>query len=155
MVWYFGETSRFQPLLMWSDDYGETLAGHILLNQIITSGDNVIYDLAFDAVDPKIIYAGMRGMVIKSPDNGNNWIVPLFIHPWAHSFRALCAHPEIPNRIFFAAWNDLYFSEDGGQTRIILPTPFNIGILSMVFDDVKDRLYIGTSSGIYSYKDLP
>jgi hypothetical protein len=152
VVWYFGETSIFAPYLGRAKDYGLSPVGcPIDFYKIGVPHDNAVYDIGFDAIDPYTVYVGMQGAVIKSTDDGCTWIVPLFTNPQGGFFRAIEGHPHIHNMVYFAGGKTLYYSRDGGQDLQIVDSPNDTQILSMVYDDRTESLFIGTETGIFRY----
>lgn len=151
VIWFFGETCLFAPYSGRAKDYGLISLGGVNFLQIGVPIDNAVYDVGFDATDSNIIYLGMQGAVIKSTDDGNSWIVPLFTSPEGGFFRAIEGHPCIHNVVYFAGGRTLYYSRDGGQNVQIVDSPNDTQILSMVYDDRTESLFIGTETGIFRY----
>lgn len=154
VVQIFGESSTFSPYLARFGEYGMIHIGYVNFAQIGVPIDNAVYDIAFDATDPNIIYVGMQGGIIKSEDDWNNWIVPLFTHPQGGFFRAIVSHPAIHNLVWFAGGRTLFQSADGGYNTQIIESPNDTQILTMVYNELTESLLIGTENGIYMYKLL-
>jgi photosystem II stability/assembly factor-like uncharacterized protein len=68
-VWVGGEGGFFQPLLLHSEDFGETWH-EIRINAV---GDNAHYSLAIDPANSDVVFTGMEGRVAKSADGGQTW----------------------------------------------------------------------------------
>lgn len=65
-VWVGSEGGYFQPLLLHSEDFGETW--HEIRINIV--GDNAHYSLAVDRMSSDVVFTGMEGRVLKSTDGG-------------------------------------------------------------------------------------
>jgi photosystem II stability/assembly factor-like uncharacterized protein len=107
-----------------SDDYGEHWE---VLWPSPTLPFSQVLDLAYDAVDPNLIYAGTGGAGLwKSADGGVNWqaiSIPGVLPPVG--IESVAVHPDVPNTVFarvlsFATTSnpggDLFISGDAGVT---------------------------------------
>lgn len=152
-VWAYGETGRFQPWLMRSNDGGVTWDESY--SQIRIPRDNAFYSMAIDPVNPDIIYLGAQGAVIRSLNGGDEWIThdtvtSLFTDSLGNFFYAMETHPKISGILFAAAANRMYASRDRGNTVSILDTPEELAfILDMWYDKDRDELYVSGDGGVF------
>jgi len=152
IIWAYGETNRFQPLLMRSIDEGRTWEEYFQVN---VPRDNAFYSMAFDAGDSDIIYIGAQAGVIRSTKGGKEWIgedpVPaLFTDKQGGFFYAMQTHPTIPGVLFAGAGSQLYASNNYGQTVYILDTPSELTfIIDMWYDAKGEVLYVAGDGGVF------
>lgn len=152
VIWAYGETNRFQPKLMKTNDTGQSWEEFFHIN---IPRDNAFYSFAMDPVNPDIIYIGAQGAVIRSTQAGAEWIgeepVPaLFTDDRGNSFYALQTHPNRSGVLFAAAAGRLYGSLDHGDTVSLIPTPKNLTfILDMWFDATSNMLYAAGDGGVF------
>jgi signal transduction histidine kinase len=68
-VWAGGESCIFWPVLFKSVDSGDTWE----LFQLDAGGDNACDAVAFDPLDPDVVYVGMEGRIMRTIDGGAKW----------------------------------------------------------------------------------
>lgn len=164
-VWVGGQIKTSGPYIVKSRDKGKTWAGSLpILNR-----DNECYSILFDDTDTNIIYAGMKGIVIKSTNKGSSWKT-IRLNDTSYYFYAM-AKDYVTNTIFAGGSSStnemgLFKSTDAGETWLqILPlliTPIELKGISSLLVVVNNwcceaDLYIGTmGDGIYIYHlELP
>ncbi len=153
-----------------SDDYGASWS-YITLTQTISR----ITELAYDAFNPNLIFAGTDGTGLwRSTDGGDNWAhVPISNTLSPVSVAAIATHPDIPDKVYLRSYSfattsnpepEMWVSEDTGDTWQPLAYVF-IGVDLLVSPPIPDQiaytLYTGgadrniaDSSGLYqSYND--
>ena len=156
LIWAYGETGRFQPWLMRSTDGGTTWEEHFRIN---VPRDNAFFSMAFDPVDPDIMYVGAQGAVIRSTKGGAEWMgddpVPaLFTDSRGNFFYALQVHPRLPGILFAAAGPRLYASRNHGGTARLLDTPEGLTfILDMWYDGASEALYVAGDGGVFRLRN--
>lgn len=152
VIWAYGQTNRFQPWLMKTEDSGQSWS---IFNQINVPPGNAFYSLTIDPVNPDIIYLGAQGAVIRSTKGGEEWMgeepVPaLFTDDRGNFFYALQTHPARGGVLFAAAAGRLYGSRNHGNAVIQIPTPENLTfILDMWFDPASNMLYAAGDGGVF------
>ncbi len=160
-VWAGGETGIFTPWIAKSNDGGKAWE---VFNPDL-KGDNACNSLALHPLAPDVVYAGMEGAVIKTPDGGKTWDhtglrdTPVY-------FYGLALDPRNPDHIFAGGtiadpnnWA-LWESFDAGATWKEIPPPLLItpmvvsGITSIVADRYSAGvIYISTlGHGVWKYQ---
>jgi photosystem II stability/assembly factor-like uncharacterized protein len=139
VAWFFGSTSVGDIYLVAVGDYGL----HIL-DDVKFSGKSAC-DVGFDAIDPEIVYVGMGYDIIKSTEGGKNWTL------LNHAASIIEGHPQIHDLLYLAGEKKLFRSSDGGQSLETIESPNQTQILSMVYDEGTESLFIGTEDGIFKY----
>ena len=155
-----GESFANVPLIAKSADKGTTWTFYYP----DFPGTGTCHSIQFDNIDTNIVYAGLKGSVIKTTDKGDTWKAtgltdtPYYFNTLAQGFKT--------HFIFAGGSSDnnesgLFESSDAGKTwHQIVPIPTVIlkGISSLVSipdytGDLVDLLYIGTlGDGIYLYQ---
>lgn len=152
IIWLGGEGVGFDPWLFRSTNAGQSWT-FINLLQIVPV-DNAVYSIAFDPLDPDIVYVGMQGAIIKTTDSGETWISPLVTHPSGYFFRAILADPGNAFHLWAVAGTDIIETWDKGDTwqSIENPLPQNTGVFDMIWDEIGEAIYIATLDGVYYLK---
>jgi hypothetical protein len=151
-IWLGGEGLAFDPMLGFSTNVGYTWT-EIDLQQVVPY-DNAVYSIAFDLNDPKIVYVGMQGAIIKTTNGGQTWISPLVTHPLGYFYRSILSDPNNAFHLWAVAGTDFIETWDKGATWQTLdnPIPQNTGVFDMVWHDNTETIYIATLDGVYSLK---
>jgi hypothetical protein len=151
-----------------SDDYG---ASWSFLGP--TPAISEVLIIAFDTVNPDLVYAGTRGMGLwRSTDGGDNWTtVPIPGELPPVHIESIAPHPDISGTVYVRLYNygigpnpqpNLFVSDDAGVTWQELPdvdTVFGgIGGCGLVFlppapDAAAYTLYSGCEVGLCSSPD--
>ncbi len=122
-IWPPDDSTVIYGLIYASDDYGEHW--HWLEGALLPAWTG---RLAYDAVDPDLVYAATAGAgAWKSLDGGQTWQVML--QPGGQNIISeVFVHPTIANKVY--AWyqesdqvRGLYVSEDAGETWAFLSDP--------------------------------
>jgi photosystem II stability/assembly factor-like uncharacterized protein len=140
-----------------SDDYGESWQ-YIGPTKAISEAAG----MAFDAVDPNLIYIGTNGTGLwRSTDGGDHWVhVPISNTLAPVSVPAIAAHPDIPNKVYIRTYShattpnpepELWVSEDAGESWQPLTYVF-LGVDLLVVPPLPDSpsysLYTGCEPGL-------
>lgn len=156
VIWAYGETPRFQPWLMKTNDAGQSWEEFFHIN---IPRDNAFYSFTMDPVNPDIIYIGAQGAVIRSKQAGAEWkgdepVPALFTDDRGNFFYALQTHPARGGVLFAAAAGRLYGSLNHGDTVSQIPVPENLTfILDMWFDSTSNMLYIAGEGGVFKLRN--
>lgn len=116
------------------------------------------YDLAYDALNPELIYAGTQGAgLFRSTDGGDNWVkVPISDTESPVSVAAIAVHPNITEKLYVRTYSgpspnpepELWVSEDAGDTWEAMASVFT-GADLLVSPPIPDQriytLYTGGS----------
>lgn len=82
----------------------------------------VFFDVSFDPVDPRIVYAGSLRGLHRSADGGATW--PRLLNPPEREVSELAVDPGDPDTLFTVLDNRLHRSTDGGESfRQVLMVP--------------------------------
>jgi hypothetical protein len=155
IIWIGGETDIFGPYLAGSTDYGDNWDFYYP----DLSGDNACDAIAIVADYPDTIYAGMEGVVIKTIDGGQNWILTS-LQNTSYYFYDIVADPTDPEHVVAGGVSHtgqtaLFETHDGGDTwQDLQPPVVAAGVSGMVADVVDNNfiVYIGTfGNGVYRY----
>jgi photosystem II stability/assembly factor-like uncharacterized protein len=141
-----GTTSGFESFFIKSADGGANWqTSRIYCNPVTDS----FVAAAFDPVDPNIAYAGM-GMVglVKTVDGGATWAPAGAVD---ERLTSIAHDPTTSGHLYFADWDYLYESTDGGETGIVLDCPNEGRISDLVYDPSRNALYLATASGVIRY----
>jgi hypothetical protein len=161
-VWIGGVGESFVsvPLIAKSADKGSTWTFY----HPDFPGTGTCHSILFDDIDTNVVYAGLKGSLIKTTDKGETWNAtgltnaPFYFNALAQGYKThfVFAGGSSDNNEF-----GLFESSDAGKTwHQIAPIPTVIlkGISSLVAvpdytGDLIDYLYIGTlGDGIYLYQ---
>jgi len=153
-IWAGGETSRFQPYLLYSVDLGETWQMIFPLPPLgpYGHGDNAVFDVAIDHLNEGTIYVGMGGLIIKTHDYGQTWKKILGWEDGIYAFWKLAINPKNTTEVL-ATGARLYRTRDSGSNWEKVLPPDNRNLLyALAVDWEKRILYTSASSpgnGIY------
>lgn len=151
-IWAYGETPRFQPWLMKTNDVGQSWEEFFHIN---IPRDNAFYSFAMDPVNPDIIYLGAQGAVIRSTQAGAEWngdepVSALLTDDRGNFFYALQTHPARGGVLFAAAAGRLYGSLNHGDTVSLIETPDDLTfILDMWYESSTNILYVAGDGGVF------
>lgn len=147
-----GESMIFWPVLQRTTDLGETW-------EVLDSwqgGDNSVHDIAFYPGNSDVAWISMEGLIRKTTDGGQSWVTQMTNNRYCFGIEIDPLRPE--NLYVIGAQSGfpltLYVSRDGGAVWDTLfessnaNNPYDVKIKSTASGN---RLYIGTSSGVYSY----
>ena len=139
-----------------SDDAGEHFT------YLPTAPISGVVQLAYDAVDPNLVYAATEGTGLwRSTDGGVTWQPAASWGGTGHLW-SVVPDPRIPNTVWIGKWRDevqpgpsnVFSSTDAGQswTPVVWPRAKDRGIRTLLFaPTVPSALYIGTEGGgLYS-----
>jgi len=155
-IWAGGETGFFAPFLVRSDDQGATWYEFYPP----VSGDNACYSIAVDPLHADTVYAGMKGLVMKTTDGGQNWTATA-LQNVSVNFYGLAINPANPQHLLAGGSTPqnefaLYETKDGGVSWNEILSPGTVaGISAMAADTLGGEfmVYLGTSgSGVYRYR---
>ncbi|MDI6766409.1 MAG: hypothetical protein QME52_06260 [Bacteroidota bacterium] len=144
-LWLYG-ASHPSFLLASSSDAGETW-NKFKSEDIGIPHSCFVFDMAFDAVHPNVVYVATCPTLLKSTDNGKTWFYPFGKD--MPLIRTIATHPTKENYIYFSTGTIVYFSN--GFKYKSIGSPNNKSINSMVVDPSSDLLYIATDQGIFRY----
>jgi photosystem II stability/assembly factor-like uncharacterized protein len=98
-------------------------------------------------------YVGLNGQVARSDDGGLHWtFFDNGLHPGTDVLD-LAVVPNDPIRLYAAAWEGFYRSEDGGQTwKRCSQGLGNVEVDALAWDS-QGRLLAGTRMGIYRWRE--
>ena len=153
IIWLGGEGLFFDPILGFSTDGGYNWT-EIYLGGIVPY-DNAVYSMAFDLVDPNIVYVGMQGAIIKTTDRGQTWISPLVTHPQGEFFYSILADHANEWHLWATAGIDIIETWDKGESWQLIenPLPLTTRISDMIWDQSAEVIYLATfHNGVYSLK---
>jgi photosystem II stability/assembly factor-like uncharacterized protein len=126
-------------------------------------GDNACDAIAFHPTDPEVVYAGMEGRVMRTPDGGATWETVTSPNPGLYLF-GMAIPARLPLRIYAAGSGTpvqpgvlLYASDDAGASWRTLshpaPVRHGVSILLVVTGDTTDTVLLGTDRGVYRYRE--
>ena len=135
-----------------SDDYGASW-DYIEPTQTISR----ITEIAYDAFDPNLIYAGTDGTGLwRSRDGGDTWVyVPISDTLPPVSVPAIAVHPNVPNKVYLRSYStastpnpesELWVSEDAGDTWQSLTYVF-LGVDLLVAPPLPGQLFYSLYTG--------
>jgi hypothetical protein len=152
-AWFFGETSVSSSFLFCTKDFGDSFQNEVDFSSLFGSSNlHFIQDVCFDATNPDMIYVSLTNGLIKSNDGGYNWNLIKPDTPNESRMFLLAEDFRQNNSIFCAGFNEVFHSNDGLMTVNLIATITDNLILSIVFDEKSERLFISTTNGIYSLK---
>src|SRR5262245_4267825 len=158
-AWAGGESFIFAPVMLRSDDAGDTWEPF----QLEAGGDNACDAIAFHPADANVVYVGMEGRVMRTLDAGMTWHEVTSPNPALYLF-GMAIPNRLPLRIYAAGTNSpprplaVYASDDGGATWTTITHPtsiqFGVSALLLVTDGTTDTLFLGTQRGVYRYRHI-
>ena len=107
-----------------------------------------------DRADPKVIYMGSGGNVLKTEDGADSWRVVLSVKGGNRKVNFLAADPRDKNALYAATGNGLFYSKDKAKSwkRIFQGKDYleNECTAIAIFSPV---IYLGTRSGLFLSRD--
>jgi len=164
VVWIGGELGYFQPILIRSLDDGLNWQSISIHHPGSTGGDNAIYAIAIDPVDPRIVLLGMEWQIRRTSDGGTTWAT---VRGWEDPryFYGIEFSRIHAGRVYATGSENtlekqdlgVLVSNDGGNswTEVKGPPELSRGGLSMVLAELGGRevVYIGSGNGVYRHLD--
>lgn len=150
-LWIFGETSTFGPFLAVSRTGGVSFEFGVDFVQLGFPNDGNVSDIAFDKESSLIIYVIINRSLIKSIDGGINWITTGFDIPGQGFVRNIVEDKNKEGVIYLGRLDEVFYSMDGASNIFLLTQLPYETVISLELDEIKNRLFIGTDDGIYSY----
>lgn len=148
-VWHFGSRETFAPYMYVMSDYGVIRKATVDFDKLGFPSDGSVFDIAFDPVDPGIVYAATSGGMILSNDGGYTWTVGTVRFTDEQVSALVLEHPGRGGVAFFGSLNRIYYTKDHGRSiRAIANLPSGYA-MSLAIDPARERLYVGTTDGIY------
>lgn len=154
-IWAGGETGFFQPVLIKSQDGGDTWETYYPS----LGGDNACNSIAINPQNPNTVYAGMEGLVIKTTDGGQHWQTTA-LQNTAYYFTGIVMNPADTSHIVAGGFATpqgagLFETVDGGANWTPIPLGGQItGVNAMVGDTMGGEfvVFIATKdNGVYRY----
>lgn len=162
VVFAGGEHSAFQPYLVRSADYGATWQS---FTGPLSEGDNAVYSILEHPDDPNRLLLGLEGRVMRTEDGGVTWTVQYEPPDYTYIFDFAVRREENQTTIFAAGSENgtqggaltLHRSDNFGTSweRIVYaegPDSTATRTMEFVERNGQDRLYLGTTKGIYTYR---
>lgn len=157
IVWAGGVTNAQTPFFVKSMDAGNTWT----LLPPPPGGDNECHSIAIDPLHPDTVYAGMRDVVLKTTNGGQNW-VDVSPPNSGGVFFGVEINPTNPEHLMAGGTSFpdsefvLFETHDGGNSWTeILPGQTIAGITAMDshVEGAEFVVYMGTGGdGVYRYK---
>jgi hypothetical protein len=160
-IWAGGQTGRFTPFLLKSDDGGVNWREY----HLSLGGDNAHNNMVFDPSNTGVMYSGMEERVMKTVDGGESWQTTLTSDA---NMYGLAISTKYPGRIYAAGASAsvgrellVYVSSDGGISWVVqsagevfsLTDGNRRGVFSLLLAEQGNAevVYLGTSDGVYRY----
>ena len=89
--------------------------------------------------------------LIKSTDGGITWITSGFNIPGQGFVRNIIENRNNAGVIYMGGLNEVFYSKDGASNIYLLTQLPYETIITLEMDLNKNKLFIGTNDGIYSY----
>ncbi|MFZ0390174.1 MAG: hypothetical protein WAN36_06915 [Calditrichia bacterium] len=152
-VWFFGTAGLFYPYCFSLRSYGRVPKTRINFDSLGFPSDGDVYDVAFNAGNPDIVYAATSLGVIKSADGGYTWRKDALRIPDYNFVFQMAHHPSVGGILYLAGGKQIYATCDGGKTVRSIGEVDRGFITSLVLDIQGNQLFIGTTEGgIYALK---
>lgn len=152
-VWFFGEAGLFYPYCFSLQNYGIDSKTRINFDSLGFPSDGAVYDVAFDAGNPDIVYAATSRGVIKTTDGGYTWHNNAIRLPDNGFVFQMAHHPSIGGVLYLAGGKRIYFTCYGGIIVHLVAEVERGFITSLVLDTPGSQLFVGTTEGgIYALK---
>jgi hypothetical protein len=148
----WGSTSVFAPYLFAETEYGLTTKFIVDFRALGFGSDDPVSDVAFDCGNMNVIHAATARGLITSTDGGYSWTLGKAAIPGDGFITCLVEHGLKPGVLFLAGGSSLFYSLDGGNTILMLaevPVRF---IESLTIDTEGERLFLGSSAGVYTVR---
>lgn len=150
-IWYFGETGLFSPLCGVLKDYGLKGKASIPWDSLGFNNDGAVYDIAFDAGDPDIVYATSSCGILKTSDGGYAWEKNVLQIPDDGFVYHMINHPFTGGVLFLAGGRQIYATLDAGRNVQKIGEISTGFISSLVWGATDNEFFIGTTEGgVYS-----
>jgi hypothetical protein len=152
-IWVGGETGRFAPYLLHSNDIGESWSRISFPPNIGPyTYDNAVYDIAINPNNDNILYFGMLGVIVKTTDKARTFQRILGWDDGIYRHWRLALNPENPEELL-STGSHLYRTTDGGYSwQKISPSDDRSELYALAVDWQQRVLYVSASSpgnGIY------
>ena len=152
-VWIFGSAALFYPYCFSMQNYGSEPKASINFDSLGFPADGDVYDVAFDAGNPDIVYAATSQGVIKTSDGGYTWRNNAVQIPDNGFVLRMAHHSSIGGILYLAGGKRIYSTCDGGKTVHLIGEIKQSFITSFVLDTQGNQLFVGASEGgIYALK---
>lgn len=152
--WCFGSSSVFEPYLVCFEDYTANVKAIVNFSALGFPPSLIVSDVAFDCSNPKVIHVATSMGLVNSTDGGYTWSVGNAQIPDNGYVRFLIEHSSQPDVLFLSGGTSVYYSTDGGETiRVLARVPHFV--CSMAVDEEGERVFIGSTEGVYSVSFLP
>lgn len=161
VVFAGGETSIFQPYLVRSPDDGTTWEP---ASGLPDDGDNAVYSMIEHPTDPGRFLLGLEGRISRSNDGGRTWETLHKPPSYTYVFDFVSRRAGGQTVVYAAGSENgtqggrltLHRTDDFGGTweRITYgegPASAAIRSLTFVQENDLERLYLGTTVGVYAY----
>ena len=111
--------------------------------------------IAVDKENPNIIYVGSKGLLFKTPDNGENWKSIFKVPGINKAVNFIAIDPKNPKAIYVATESGIFKSEDGGTNWQAIPLGAEEkNVLTLIIDpEDSNTLFAGTERDIFISKD--
>jgi hypothetical protein len=148
-VWAGGETSRFAPFLLHSNNSGDNWE---MIDNLPSIGpfaqDNSVYDIAVDPINEGTIFLAMQGIILKTVDNGSTWEQVAN----GNGFYRIQIN-TLHSQELFVSGDNLYHTIDGANSWDKIPVPNeNSNIYSLSINWERKIVYTSTifpNKGVY------
>jgi hypothetical protein len=152
-VWFFGEAGLFYPYCGALQDYGNKEKTGVNFDSLGFPSDGAVYDIAFDAGNPNIIYAATSQGIIKTTDGGYIWKNNIVKLPNDDFVFRIAHHPTIGGTLYLAGGKQIYAAFNAGIFIQKIGEIERGFITSLVLDSKGNQLFVGTTEGgIYTLK---
>ena len=152
-IWYFGETALFAPYCGVGQDYGLKGKTGLPWDSLGCTYDGAVYDIAFDASDPGIIYVASSCGLLKTTDGGYTWQRNVLKLPDNGLVFRMAYHPAAGGALYLAGGRQIYATFNSGVGVQKIGEIEKGFITSLVWDSIGNQLFIGTTEGgIYTLK---
>lgn len=149
-LWIFGVTSTSAPYLAFSRTGGTSFEFGVDFIKLGFPNTGSVLDIAFDKESSLIIYV-LIGTLIKSTDGGITWISDGFEVPGKGVISKIIEDKKHSGVLYMGGLNEVFYSKDGASNIYLLTQLPYEKISSLEFDETRNRLFIGTNDGVYSY----
>jgi len=146
-IWYFGETALFAPYFSVSKDYGLERKAGLPWDSLGCTYDGAVYDVAFDAGDPDIVYATSSCGLLKTSDGGYTWERNALQIPDDGLVYRMIHHPSEGKVLFLAGSRQIYATFNGGVNVQKIGEIEKGFITSLIWGSAVNQLFIGTTEG--------
>jgi photosystem II stability/assembly factor-like uncharacterized protein len=148
VMWMGGDTMIEEPFLQKSADAGVTWQT-IELDSLVGLVSNV-NAIACHPQDKDIVYVGYDDEIVKTTDGGQTWKKLFASGAWS-----LLVDPRNSDHVWSASLEIVPFETwDRGVTWLPMEgdTPLTRRVSEMTWDKIREVVYVGTVSGVFSFK---